>query len=157
MNDMISVIVSTYNREDALDAVLRALSRQSDRNFEIVVADDGSGNPSPSFIQQVTNAAYAVRPLGIPCSVFLPVILWASVTMQITTAKSFDHNTVVSQVSAALATSARATLSSSFFRSSASGGVPSTLHSTTSATVTGRTRSPGRCSWGATRESRCPG
>ena len=43
MNDLISVIVSTYNRADALDVALRALSRQSDRNFEIVVADDGSG------------------------------------------------------------------------------------------------------------------
>src|SRR5262249_7455376 len=43
VNDLISVIVSTYNREDALHAALRALSRQSDRNFEIVVADDGSG------------------------------------------------------------------------------------------------------------------
>src|SRR5262249_50792920 len=43
VNDLISVIVSTYNREDALHAVLRGLSRQSDRNFEIVVADDGSG------------------------------------------------------------------------------------------------------------------
>ncbi len=43
MNELISVIVSTYNREDALDVALRALSRQSDRNFEIVVADDGSG------------------------------------------------------------------------------------------------------------------
>jgi glycosyltransferase involved in cell wall biosynthesis len=43
VNDLISVIVSTYNREDALDAALRALSRQSDRNFEIVIADDGSG------------------------------------------------------------------------------------------------------------------
>jgi len=40
--DLISVIVTTYDREDALDAVLRALSRQSDRNFEIIVADDGS-------------------------------------------------------------------------------------------------------------------
>ncbi len=39
---LISVIVTTYNREDALDAALRALSRQTDRNFEIVVADDGS-------------------------------------------------------------------------------------------------------------------
>lgn len=39
---LISVIVTTYNREDALDAVLRALANQSDRNFEIVVADDGS-------------------------------------------------------------------------------------------------------------------
>jgi len=43
VNDLISVIVSTYNREDALDVALRALSRQTDRNFEIVVADDGSG------------------------------------------------------------------------------------------------------------------
>ena len=43
MNELISVIVSTYNREDALDVVLRALSRQHDRNFEVVVADDGSG------------------------------------------------------------------------------------------------------------------
>jgi glycosyltransferase involved in cell wall biosynthesis len=39
---LISVIVTTYNREDALDAALRALARQSDRDFEIVVADDGS-------------------------------------------------------------------------------------------------------------------
>jgi len=43
VNDLISVIVSTYNREDALDVALRALSRQQDRNFEIIVADDGSG------------------------------------------------------------------------------------------------------------------
>jgi glycosyltransferase involved in cell wall biosynthesis len=46
LDDLISVIVSTYNRDDALDAVLRALSRQSDHNFEIVVADDGSGAPT---------------------------------------------------------------------------------------------------------------
>jgi len=40
--DLISIIVTTYDRDDALDAVLRALSRQSDRNFEVVVAEDGS-------------------------------------------------------------------------------------------------------------------
>jgi hypothetical protein len=39
---LISVIVTTYNREDALNAALRALCRQSDKNFEIVIADDGS-------------------------------------------------------------------------------------------------------------------
>jgi glycosyltransferase involved in cell wall biosynthesis len=39
---LISVIVTTYNREDALDAALRALAQQSDRDFEIVIADDGS-------------------------------------------------------------------------------------------------------------------
>jgi len=41
--ELISVIVATYNREDALDVVLRGLSRQRDRNFEVLIADDGSG------------------------------------------------------------------------------------------------------------------
>jgi glycosyltransferase involved in cell wall biosynthesis len=52
VNDLISVIVSTYNREDALHAVLRALSRQSDRNFEIVVADDGSGPATARVVDE---------------------------------------------------------------------------------------------------------
>ena len=43
MTEPVSLIVSTYNRPDALGAVLRSLARQTDRNFEIVVADDGSG------------------------------------------------------------------------------------------------------------------
>jgi len=54
VNDLISVIVSTYNREDALDVVLRALSRQSDRNFEIVVADDGSGPATARVVREWT-------------------------------------------------------------------------------------------------------
>ena len=40
--DLISVIVTTYNREDALAAVLRGLARQTDQAFEVVIADDGS-------------------------------------------------------------------------------------------------------------------
>jgi glycosyltransferase involved in cell wall biosynthesis len=43
VTDLISIIVSTYNREDALDATLRSLSAQTDRGFEVIVADDGSG------------------------------------------------------------------------------------------------------------------
>jgi glycosyltransferase involved in cell wall biosynthesis len=43
VNELISLVVSTYNRPDALGACLRSLVGQSDRNFEIVVADDGSG------------------------------------------------------------------------------------------------------------------
>ncbi len=42
MAELISVIVTTYNRADALDAVLRSLERQTDADFEVVVADDGS-------------------------------------------------------------------------------------------------------------------
>src|ERR1700730_13679339 len=42
MADLISVIVATYNREDALAQVLRSLAYQGERDFEILVADDGS-------------------------------------------------------------------------------------------------------------------
>jgi glycosyltransferase involved in cell wall biosynthesis len=42
LGELFSVIVTTYNREDALDAVLRSLARQSEQDFEVVVADDGS-------------------------------------------------------------------------------------------------------------------
>jgi glycosyltransferase involved in cell wall biosynthesis len=48
----ISVIVTTYNREPALDAVLRALARQTDRKFEIIVADDGSGPATRHLIER---------------------------------------------------------------------------------------------------------
>jgi UDP-glucose:(heptosyl)LPS alpha-1,3-glucosyltransferase len=49
--ELISVIVVTYNREDALDAVLRALSHQTDRDFEVVIADDGSGSSTADTIE----------------------------------------------------------------------------------------------------------
>ncbi|MDP2410504.1 MAG: glycosyltransferase family 2 protein [Pseudolabrys sp.] len=48
---LISVVVSTYNREDALDAVLRALASQTDQNFEVIVADDGSGPDTAATIE----------------------------------------------------------------------------------------------------------
>src|SRR5260370_35536781 len=38
----ISVIVTTYNRPDALSLVLRALAAQNTGDFEVLVADDGS-------------------------------------------------------------------------------------------------------------------
>src|SRR3974390_2390039 len=50
MAELISLIVATYNREDALAAVLRSLSRQTDRNFELLVADDGSGTATVRVI-----------------------------------------------------------------------------------------------------------
>ncbi len=46
----IAVIVSTYNRPDALDAVLRSLAQQTYRRFEIVVADDGSGPDTRALV-----------------------------------------------------------------------------------------------------------
>jgi glycosyltransferase involved in cell wall biosynthesis len=59
--DLISVILTTYQREDALDAVLRALARQTDRAFEVIVADDGSGPPTRAVVER--RAAQADIPI----------------------------------------------------------------------------------------------
>lgn len=40
--NLISVVITTYNRSDALSVVLEALAAQNDKIFEVVVADDGS-------------------------------------------------------------------------------------------------------------------
>ena len=50
MAELISVIVTTYNREDALDAVLQSLARQDDVDFEVIAADDGSGPATAKLI-----------------------------------------------------------------------------------------------------------
>jgi glycosyltransferase involved in cell wall biosynthesis len=51
MNALISIIVATYNRPDALDAVLRSLSRQDDQDFEVIVADDGSSSDTAAVVE----------------------------------------------------------------------------------------------------------
>jgi glycosyltransferase involved in cell wall biosynthesis len=51
MTALISVIVATYNRPDALDAVLRSLSRQDDQGFEVIVADDGSRPDTATVVE----------------------------------------------------------------------------------------------------------
>lgn len=46
----ISVIVLTYNRSDALLAVLRSLAQQCNRHHEVLIADDGS---TPEHVQSL--------------------------------------------------------------------------------------------------------
>lgn len=51
-----AVIVTTYNRPDALAAVLAGYSEQSDLDFELLVADDGSADETRAFIAERANA-----------------------------------------------------------------------------------------------------
>jgi len=46
----ISVILATYNRIDALNFVLQSLEAQTDLNFEVIVADDGSKVDTTDFL-----------------------------------------------------------------------------------------------------------
>lgn len=49
-----SVIVTTYNRPDALRAVLEGLAAQTHRDFECVVADDGSGSETRAVVDAMS-------------------------------------------------------------------------------------------------------
>jgi len=53
---LVSVVVTTFNRSDALLAVLDGLTDQNDKNFEVVVADDGSHN---EHVQAITQSMVA--------------------------------------------------------------------------------------------------
>ena len=44
MKPVCSVVLTTYERADHLSLTLRSLARQSRRDFELIVADDGSGS-----------------------------------------------------------------------------------------------------------------
>jgi glycosyltransferase involved in cell wall biosynthesis len=52
----LSVIVTTYNRPNALRAVLDGLLAQSRDDFEVIVADDGSGEPTRAVVERMTSA-----------------------------------------------------------------------------------------------------
>jgi glycosyltransferase involved in cell wall biosynthesis len=53
----ISVVITTYNRPDALAAVVRACFMQNDKNFEIIIADDGSTANTRMCIQALAQDA----------------------------------------------------------------------------------------------------
>jgi glycosyltransferase involved in cell wall biosynthesis len=63
----LAVIVTTYNRPDALARVLDAYLAQRDRAIELLVADDGSTGPTRSVIAQfAARAPFPVRHLWHP-------------------------------------------------------------------------------------------
>jgi glycosyltransferase involved in cell wall biosynthesis len=58
---LISVIVSTYNRPDALEAVLLSLLAQTDSHYEIIIADDGSGAATQETVDRFRETAAQAR------------------------------------------------------------------------------------------------
>lgn len=55
---LISVVLTTYNRSEAVAVVLSALQQQTDTNFEVVIADDGS---RPEHRARIAEAAAGCR------------------------------------------------------------------------------------------------
>lgn len=67
-NVLISVIVTTYNNLKALKLVLDGLFCQSDKNFEIIVADDGSVAETREFIasEAILHPDYSIKHVWQP-------------------------------------------------------------------------------------------
>ena len=52
-NPKLSVVISTYNWPEALEAAVEGFFRQTDLDFEIVIADDGSGERTRACIDRL--------------------------------------------------------------------------------------------------------
>lgn len=57
MDELISVIISTYNSPKWLEKVLTSYLIQDDQNFEIVIADDGSRDETRALIESFASTA----------------------------------------------------------------------------------------------------
>ena len=51
----ISIVVTTYNRPNALRLILKHLTRQTDKDFEVAIADDGSEESTLAIIKKFSN------------------------------------------------------------------------------------------------------
>jgi glycosyltransferase involved in cell wall biosynthesis len=81
----LSVIVTTYNNPRALSLVLAGLSRQTVNDFEILIADDGSGPETKAVIDEfAADAQFHVRHIWHPdegfrkCTILNKAILAAA-------------------------------------------------------------------------------
>ena len=77
MNELVSIIITTYNRLDLLQKALISVQEQSYQNIEIIVVDSSDNEDTQNYISQYNNIIYAqsginhpnvLRNLGIQCS-----------------------------------------------------------------------------------------
>ncbi len=58
---LFSVIIPVYNRIDEVDELLRSLLAQSERNFEVIIVEDGSTQPCGAVIEEARRKGLDVR------------------------------------------------------------------------------------------------
>ena len=64
-----SIIVPVYNRPDEVDELLDSLTRQTIKQFEVIIVEDGSSLPCESVVEKyssVMNIHYYVKPNSGP-------------------------------------------------------------------------------------------
>lgn len=73
-----------------------------DPGFFYLVIDDGTGYPSSTLLNTVSNAVDAARAVGVQFAVFAPVVIVVTPTLVLTTASGYTHATVVGLVGTAV-------------------------------------------------------
>ena len=79
MTPFFSVVIPVYDRAHELEAALRSVLAQTERNFEVIVIDDGStdspesvidalGDPRVVYVRQANRGGGAARNAGIDCA-----------------------------------------------------------------------------------------
>jgi glycosyltransferase involved in cell wall biosynthesis len=79
MTPFFSVVIPIYNRAHQLETALRSVLAQTERNFEVIVVDDGSvdspesvidalGDPRVVYVRQENRGGSAARNAGIDCA-----------------------------------------------------------------------------------------
>lgn len=64
MNDLISIIIPVYNRQNVLEACVHSIQAQSYQNFEIILIDDGSTDQTPQVCRKLAEEDPRIRLLG---------------------------------------------------------------------------------------------
>lgn len=62
MNDLISIIIPVYNREDFIEECLESFFSQSYTNWEIIIVDDGSTDVSPEICRKLAEKDTRIKP-----------------------------------------------------------------------------------------------
>lgn len=65
---LLSIIVPVYNRPEELDDLLRSLSIQSFKDYELIIVEDGSTIPSGDIVESYRSSLPGIRYLYIPNS-----------------------------------------------------------------------------------------
>lgn len=95
-------ILSLQQNANAVIVENQTYNGVTQNGYFYAVVDDGTGNPSSTFLASAANAIEATRPLSVTYGVFAPVPLTVTVTMAIGTAAGYTHADVVALVTAAL-------------------------------------------------------
>ena len=61
MNNLVSIIVAVYNMESYIKRCLDSISRQTYRNLEIIVIDDGSNDNTAVICKECANADSRIK------------------------------------------------------------------------------------------------